>query len=134
MQVSVEVNGNHIFGSPFFVTFANPAGNAKDAQPSSAKGDGRNGSGNLSNQDQTQPLQLADSDLSTVLNVGNISPQIDINQLRTMFVFFGKVLQCSYAGSNQVWANFRGLKNITNALLKVCCSEILKKRGGFGCR
>jgi RNA recognition motif-containing protein len=46
-------------------------------------------------------IQLDSSDLSKVLNVGNIGAGVGIDQLRQLFAFFGRVQDCSFAGSNQ---------------------------------
>jgi len=46
-------------------------------------------------------------DLSTVLNLANISPQYDLEKLRKMFEFFGAVLECSFVGGQRQFAVVR---------------------------
>ena len=128
-KVAVQVNSVPIKDSPFslsaisFTTKPAGLGTAAPAAPTGPTATQQQGGGNGNrNSNSSAPgasasaspqqkqagvhragsgPKLDSSDLSKVLNVGNISPQVDIDQLRTFFVFFGSVLDCSYAGSKQ---------------------------------
>lgn len=124
-KVAVQVNSVPIKDSPFSLSAISfttkPAGTAAPTATQQQGGGNGNGNGNRNSNSSApdasasvSPQQkqagvhragggpkLDSSDLSKVLNVGNISPQVDIDQLRTFFVFFGSVLDCSYAGSKQ---------------------------------
>ena len=105
-QVAVEMNSAHVEGSPFsVVAFSLSGGNVpRPAGPPRPQVAPPPPAASAPPPPEDPPLPTADfdpSDLSTVVNVGNISAKLPLAELRKIFAQCGEVLDCRNVGSDQ---------------------------------
>jgi len=101
-RVDVEVNSIHVEDSPFSLTAISlPRAGAAGVSPTAAPSRSEAKDPGVSQQRSPspfKPIDLRGEDLSRVLNVANISPQVSIEELRKVFEFFGEIRECAFAG------------------------------------